>query len=174
MSDSCDPMDCVLPGSSVHGILQARILEWLAISFSRGSSWARDGTWVSCTAGRLFTDWAMMEAQFNIWPLLFLLQDWSYGSDQHTWEEKKMEKKLFLESISHWFKIFNKWHTNVQVPFYLFLFICSCCTTCRILVPQPGIEPWPTVVKLPIPNPLYWQGISSGSSLNWWNKNKRL
>ena len=43
-SPICDPMDCSLPGSSVHGILQAGILEWVAISFSRGSSWHRDGT----------------------------------------------------------------------------------------------------------------------------------
>ena len=38
----CDPMDCSLPGSSIHGIFQARILEWVAISFSRGSSQPRD------------------------------------------------------------------------------------------------------------------------------------
>ena len=44
----CDPMDCSLPCSSVHGILQARILEWVAISFSSGSSQSRDPTWVSC------------------------------------------------------------------------------------------------------------------------------
>ena len=44
----CDPMDCSPPGSSVHGILQARILEWVAISFSRGSSWLRDQIRVSC------------------------------------------------------------------------------------------------------------------------------
>ena len=43
----CDPMDCSPPGSSVHGILQARILEWVAISSSRGSSWPRDQTHVS-------------------------------------------------------------------------------------------------------------------------------
>ena len=43
------------PGSSVHGILQARILEWVAIPFSRGSSQPRDQTWVSCIAGRFFT-----------------------------------------------------------------------------------------------------------------------
>ena len=42
VSDSCDPMDCSLPGSSVHGILQSRILEWVAIPFSRGSSQPRD------------------------------------------------------------------------------------------------------------------------------------
>ena len=48
-------MDCSLPGSSVHGILQARILEWVAFLFSRGSSWPRDRTWVCCIAGRFFT-----------------------------------------------------------------------------------------------------------------------
>ena len=48
------PMDCSLPGSSVHGVLQAKILEWVAISFSRGSSQPRDRTQVSCTAGRHF------------------------------------------------------------------------------------------------------------------------
>ena len=48
-------MDCSPPGSSVLGIFQARILEWAAISFSRGSSWPRDQTQVSCIAGRFFT-----------------------------------------------------------------------------------------------------------------------
>ena len=56
-------MDYSLPGSLVHGILQERILEWVAISFSRGSSWPRNQTLVSCIANRFFTDWAMREAQ---------------------------------------------------------------------------------------------------------------
>ena len=51
VSDSLRPTDCSPPGSSVHGILQARILEWLAFSYSRGSS-PRDQTWVSGIAGR--------------------------------------------------------------------------------------------------------------------------
>ena len=51
----CDPMDCNLSGSSDRGILQARMLEWVAISFSRGSSQPRDQAQVSCTAGRRFT-----------------------------------------------------------------------------------------------------------------------
>ena len=51
----CDPMDCTLPGSSIHGIFQARILEWVAISFSRGCSRPRDQTQVSCIVGRHFT-----------------------------------------------------------------------------------------------------------------------
>ena len=54
----CDPMDCILPGSSTHGILQARILEWVAIPISRGSSWPMAQTRVSCTASRFFTMWA--------------------------------------------------------------------------------------------------------------------
>ena len=59
----CDSTDYSPSSFSVHGILQARILEWVSISFSRGSSWPRDQIWVSCIAGRLFTIWATREAQ---------------------------------------------------------------------------------------------------------------
>ena len=58
----CGPMDCSLPGSAVHGIFQARILEWAAISFSRGSSQPRDRTQVFCIADRRCTIWATREA----------------------------------------------------------------------------------------------------------------
>ena len=58
----CSPVDCSLPGSSIHGISQARILEWVAMPSSRGSSRPRDQTQVSCIAGRFFTDWATREA----------------------------------------------------------------------------------------------------------------
>ena len=58
----CDPMNSSLPGSSVHGILWARILEWFAIAFSRGSSRLREWTQVSWTAGRCFNLWATREA----------------------------------------------------------------------------------------------------------------
>jgi len=57
----CNPMDWSLPGLSVHGIFQARVLEWVAISFSRGSSWPRDHTLISPTAGRRFALWATRE-----------------------------------------------------------------------------------------------------------------
>ena len=59
----CDPMDCSLPGSSVHGIFQAR-MEWVVSSYSRGSSWPKDGTCitcVSCITGGFFTCWAIRE-----------------------------------------------------------------------------------------------------------------
>ena len=79
----CDPMDCSLPGSSLHGILQARVLEWVAISFSRGSSWPRDWTQVSRIPGRRFNLWAISlckiaslliisESQWFVFPLNFL------------------------------------------------------------------------------------------------------
>ena len=60
----CDPMDCSPPGSFVHGIPQARILAWVAISFSKGSSQTRDRTQVSNIAGKLFTDWATREMKY--------------------------------------------------------------------------------------------------------------
>ena len=58
----CNPIDYSLPGSSVHGIFQARVLEWGAIAFSRGSSQPRDWTRVFCIVGRCFTVWATREA----------------------------------------------------------------------------------------------------------------
>ena len=61
VSSSCDPADCSLPGSSVRGILQARTLKRVAISFSRGSSQPR----VSCTAGRFFTNWTTSAYTFS-------------------------------------------------------------------------------------------------------------
>ena len=57
----CNPKDCSLPGSSTHGVFQAKVLEWVAISFSRGSSRPRDWTQVSRIVGRRFTVWATRE-----------------------------------------------------------------------------------------------------------------
>ena len=61
----CDPMNCSLPGFPVHGILLARALEWVAVTFSRGSSWPRDQFWVSCIAGRFFTIKAIREVKIH-------------------------------------------------------------------------------------------------------------
>ena len=62
----CDPMDCSPPDSSVHGILQARILEWVTVLFSKGSSQPRDRTLVSCIAGGFSTIWATREAYLMV------------------------------------------------------------------------------------------------------------
>ena len=60
----CDPMDCSLPGSFIHGIFQARVLEWGAISLGE-SSWPRDRTLVSRIAGTCFAFWATREDQYH-------------------------------------------------------------------------------------------------------------
>ena len=58
----CDPIDCSLPGSSVHGLLQARVLEWVAYPFSSWSLQPRKQNRISCIAGGFFTSWATREA----------------------------------------------------------------------------------------------------------------
>ena len=67
----CDPMDCSPPGSSLHGILQARVLEWVAIAFSKGSSRPREGTQGSRVAGGCFTLCTTREAplRLSIWQI---------------------------------------------------------------------------------------------------------
>jgi len=74
-----DPMVCSPPGSSVHGIFQARVLEWIAISFSRGSSRPRDWTRISCTVGTFFTDWVTRKPSVGLLP--------------HRKEKKKRERE---------------------------------------------------------------------------------
>ena len=62
----CNPVDCSPPGSSAHGVFQAWILEWVAVSFPRESSWSRDRTRLSRIVGRRFTIWATREAHSDI------------------------------------------------------------------------------------------------------------
>ena len=80
----CDPMDCSLPGSSVHGILQARTLERVVISSFRESSWPRDRTQVSCTAGGFFTIWATGN------------KIWNQLSQKSWWEGEHLDLRFAL------------------------------------------------------------------------------
>ena len=89
----CDPMDCSLSGSSVHGILQARILEWVAIPFSKGSSWPKDQTQVSCIAGRLFTIWTTRKA------LVFRLKTYKFLTTIFSWPLAKGRFKRKKENV---------------------------------------------------------------------------
>ena len=81
-----DPTDCSPLGSSVHGILQATILKWVVISFSRGSSWSRNQTHISCIGRRALYHWATREAwrilkpQWSVFKALFLLMTQVPGS----------------------------------------------------------------------------------------------
>ena len=131
----CDPIDCSPPGSCVLGILLARILEWVAICFSRGSFWPRDRIQVSCLVGRFFTI-----------------------------KLRKCFSNVLCTSLtfrySNWFRM---WSTPFHLFLRLFLFVCygPCLKSsfnmlqhrfcfmpwffghkaCRVLAPRPGIEP---------------------------------
>ena len=97
-----DPMDCSLRGSSVHGTFQARILEWVAIFFSRVSSQSRNRTWVSWIAGGFFTVWATRSLEWR----------WDMGLNQSVvlqkngspWSRYK-EKLVFLIFLSEYHTI---------------------------------------------------------------------
>ena len=107
----CNPMDCSPPGSSIHGILQARILEWVAISFSRGSSWPRDQTQVSLIAGRGFTSeppgnpWihrTLLNTHTQLW-LYLNISWWSKGKTSQNWSGWP-DETAFLRHLNqvHW------------------------------------------------------------------------
>ena len=76
------PMDCSPPGSSIHVILQARILEWVSFSFTRGYSWPRERTQVSHIAGRHFNLWATRE-DHGIWSHYLMTNRWGNSWNSH-------------------------------------------------------------------------------------------
>ena len=126
----CDPMDCSLPGSSIHGVFQAKVLESVAISFSRGSSWPRDRTRVSYTIGRRFTVWATREAELRRFTPLHQIKENFFFYFFCTYFLRHLfpgHKFLFLQfllgylfllcNLLFWFRnnlfFFNKDHLNV-------------------------------------------------------------
>ena len=105
MSDSCDPVNCSLPGSSVHGILQARMLEWVVISLSRGTSRSRNWAQVSRIAGGCSTYWAM----------------WDIFRWRHTHIQQ-------IDLLSVWhgdYLLFLKWKWIIIKVFFLIIFTLS-------------------------------------------------
>ena len=108
----CDPIDYI-----VHGILQARILEWVAFPFSRGSSQPRNGTGVSCIAGRFYTKWVIREGtgcekkkkkseRMEIENLLELLNKCSDGPLR--WNYAKIRKRKGVTLLDTWIKICSR------------------------------------------------------------------
>ena len=84
VSDSATPWTiCRLPGSSIHGVFQVSILEWIAISFSRRSSWPRDRTHVSCIGRQILYCWATREAPLN--ELIWLIFHWIFQARIQEW-----------------------------------------------------------------------------------------
>ena len=117
-------MNCSLPGSSIHGIIQARILELVAIPFSRGSSQPRDQTLIFYIAGRFFTLWVTREIK---------LASSSIGPKNG----KTLNTKLVFDLLSPCFSI----HSGLQISFFLFLLLFSCSVTSNSLWPFPLSTP---------------------------------
>ena len=103
----CNPVDCSLPGSSVHGILQARILEWVAISFSRGSSQPRDRTWVSRIGGRCFNLSATREA---LNPAMWGIKCMSLSTTQ----ARSVNSQVSYSMCDSWEKMSMKDHSSLS------------------------------------------------------------
>ena len=102
----CNSMDCSLPGSSVHGIFQAIVLEWIAISFSRGSPQPRDWTQVSHIVDRHFTIWATREVLHIVKGVVFPVV--MYGCE--SWTLKKAESQR-IDAFELWC-----WRRLLRVP----------------------------------------------------------
>ena len=116
----CEPMDCGPPGFSVHEISQARILELVAISFSRGSSQPRDRIHVSCLTGRFFTTEPPGKPEISmIWCLMFSKYD-SFTSLAKFSFHEMFKVIVFLISLSNRFLIHRN-ETN-----FCILSLCSC------------------------------------------------
>ena len=92
-------MDCSLPGFSIHGVLQARILKWVTISFSRGSFQTRDRTQVSCIAGRCFNLWALTLVAQLVKNLPAIWETWVQSLE---WEDPLEKGKATHSSILAW------------------------------------------------------------------------
>ena len=105
----CDPMDCSPPGSSVHGILQARILEWVAIPFSRVYSQPRDWTQVSCIGGGFFTVWVTREA---LWATRKSCKRGDIYSNIE--ETEKLSMEFQWKTLAPWKKSYDKPRQHIK------------------------------------------------------------
>ena len=132
-------MDCSLPDSSVHGILQAWILEEVAVPFSRGSSQPRDRTQVSCTAGRFFTSWATSKSKdtgvgsHSLLQGIFQAQGWNPGLPhcrQILYQLSHKGSPRILEWVAYPFASGSFWPRNwTQVSWIVSRFLISYLST---------------------------------------------
>ena len=122
----CDSMNCSPPGSSVHGVLQARILEWITMPSSRGSSRPRDRTGiscVSCTAGGFSTHWATWEAHTNLWklelaPVVVFIKLWIDFNQEKLVFTKRLNS-IQIKTDQH---IFPKWLMQTKAKAFIHSF----------------------------------------------------
>ena len=143
-------MDISPPSSPVHGILQARVLEWVATSFSRRSSWPRNQTQVSYTAGRFFTDWAMRETPLQkLWGKPLYKKFYKMGG------AFCLSQKVFPQTI------FSKVVSTVILATSSFL--ASACVRSLFSHLQLFATPWTVAHQVPLSMGFsrqeYWSGL---------------
>ena len=128
-------MGCSLPGSLVLGAFQARILEWVAISFCRGSSGPKDWTQVSCIAGRFFTDWDTREAPLFLPKSTGAPSEWLFPlySALSSLEECPVQGTHFI------LMFLFKGGTAAQ---RLLVFLIECASCCPLGVKWPSLAPY--------------------------------
>ena len=124
----CDPLDCSPPGSSVHGIFQIRLLEWVAISFSGGSSEPRDWPCISCMKGGLFTHWAIGEASCGHWPFVYhLWRNICQVFGPFIWVVcfvvLSLRTSLYIQDVN---LLSGLWFADFPIPWVAFLFCWYC------------------------------------------------
>ena len=161
MPNSLRPTDYSLPGSSVHGILQARIVEWVAMLSSRGSSQSRDQTYISsisCTEGRVFTTSATWEAYIYIYRQKEKrvseseMAGWHHQCKEHepgqTLGDGKGQGGLACCSPMGSWRVRQDWVTEHKNNIHIYIDIYRPCpVACGSLVPQPGIKPVPSAME---------------------------
>ena len=119
VSSLCDPMDYSLPGSSLHGILQERILEWVSIPFSRGSSPPRDQIHVSCISGRFFIIWATSKAPQKG------VQNSNADHTTVMWSQASVLAHTKWQYRTRRPSVLSPFHDPIQLSFCLFLDLCT-------------------------------------------------
>ena len=152
-------MDCSLPGSSVHGISQARVLEWVAIPFCRGSSRPRDQTQFSCIKGKFFTIWATREASM-IKVLCFVL--FCFWRPYHL----EIQAKVFIGDMA-WCLGFTLKYPVKGLPWWLSgkEFTCQC--------RRHRFNPWSRKISHTMEQPSLWATITEPMCHNYWNPHPR-
>ena len=152
-------MDCSPPGSSVPRIFQARILEWVAISFSRGSSWPTDWNQISHIASRLFTNWATREDPGGCWYLPEKDTPCPKIKKKPLWEWRR--GTITIKSNPILFKLENN-NTKEVLPLLKVLKVWKFWTTCHTSqsgYPTKGLEiprdsyledQWDLITRLPV------------------------
>ena len=119
----CDPMDCSWPGSSVSRISQARILKWVAISFSNGSSQPKEWTCVSCISRRIIYHWATREAHTHIYIHVYIKYIMVYlyrgSTDQVRWQHD-FEQTGLLGALGLPILLQPEYFAFISLPFGIF------------------------------------------------------